>query len=147
MLSVQPFYLRRAELPRRRQLFSGQQIQEEVNISPLIDIVFILLIFFVVTAVFTRETGIKVERPKALSSTEVDTKAISIVIKEDGRVYSEGIEIGVRGVRPTVRRELLRKDRPVVVMVDRRTKVQLYAEVHDEALLAGANAVSMATQR
>jgi|SaaInlStandDraft_1057018.scaffolds.fasta_scaffold18466_3 biopolymer transport protein ExbD len=134
-------------MPRRHQLFNSNHQSEEVNISPLIDVVFILLIFFVVTAVFTRERGVEIDRPKALSSTELDTKAISIVIKEDGRIYSEGLEIGLRGVRPTVKRELLRKARPVVVMVDRRAKVQAYAEVHDEALLAGASTVSMATQR
>lgn len=134
-------------MARRRQLFSVQDQSEEVNISPLIDVVFILLIFFVVTAVFTRETGMEIDRPKALSSAELDTKAISIIIKENGRIYSEGLEIGLRGVRPMVKRELLRRNRPVVVMVDQGTRVQRYADVHDEALLAGAQTVSMATQR
>jgi len=132
---------------RRRQLFGRQDKSEEIDISALIDMVFILLLFFVVTAGSTRETGLVIDRPKALSSTELDTKAIALVIMEDGRIYFEGLEIGLRGVRPTVKRELLRKDRPVIVMVDRRVKVQLYAEVHDEALLAGAKTVSMATQR
>lgn len=134
-------------MARRQRIFSGETQSEEVNISPLIDVVFILLIFFVVTAVFTKESGIEIDRPKALSSSEVDTTSISIIIKEDGRVYSEGIEIGVRGVRATVKRELLRKTRPVVVLVDKNAKVHLYAEVHDEALLAGAQTVSMATKR
>ena len=134
-------------MARRQPIFKEPSQVEEVNISPLIDIVFILLIFFVVTSVFTREAGIDIERPKALSSEDLDDKAISIAIKEDGRIYSGGVEIGLRGVRSTLKKELLRKERPVIVMVDRRARVQAYAEVHDEALLAGAKTVSMATQR
>jgi biopolymer transport protein ExbD len=132
---------------KRKKLYSEGDSMEEINISPLIDIVFILLIFFIVTAVFTRDNSIDVDRPQAMSAKEVDTIAISISITKDGKVYYEGQEIGVRGVRATVRRQMRKKERPVVVMVDKRAHVGMYAMVHDEASFAGAKIVSMATNK
>ncbi len=131
---------------RRRHLFRDASKGEEVNLSPLIDVLFILLIFFIVTAVFTKETSVEIDRPKALSSTEVDVRAISLSVTAEGRVFYKEREVGYRGVRSVVRRELTRKQRPVVVLVDRRAEVQYYTRVHDEAALAGATAISMATQ-
>lgn len=132
---------------KRRWMFKSEQGTEEVNISPLIDVVFILLIFFIVTAVFTKEQGIDIDRPQALSSQEVDTRAIIFSVTENGQVFHEGREIGIRGVRSVVKRELRRKDRPVVVMVDKNAKISHYTKVHDESSLAGASSISMATQR
>jgi biopolymer transport protein ExbD len=132
---------------KRRSLYSEQQSVEEINISPLIDIVFILLIFFIVTAVFTKETGVDIDRPQALSAQEVDTRALIISVTAQGKVYHDGREIGVRGVRSVVKRELRRKDRPIVVMVDKNARIADYTRVHDESALAGAKSISMATQR
>lgn len=130
---------------KRRPLYS-ESGGEEINISPLIDVVFILLIFFIVTAVFTREAGVEIDRPQALHSEEVDLRAIMISVTDRGQVFHEGQEIGVRGVRSVVKRELRRKDRPVVIMIDKGARIELYTRIHDEATFAGASLVSMATQ-
>jgi biopolymer transport protein ExbD len=132
---------------KRRLLYSQQNHVEEINISPLIDIVFILLIFFIVTAVFTKETGVDIDRPQALSSQEVDTRALIFSVTSKGQVYYDGREIGFRGVRSIVKRELRRKDRPVVIMVDKDALISDYTKIHDESALAGAKLISMATQR
>ena len=78
----------------------------EINVSPLIDIVFILLIFFIVTTVFVEETGVEVQRPQAASAAQLAKQSILIAITEDGKVIYGGNEIGVRGVRGIVKRLL-----------------------------------------
>ena len=74
----------------------------EINISPLIDVVFILLIFFIVTTVFVEETGVEVNKPKAATQQDLERNSILIGITPGGQVFYGGREIGIDGVRPTV---------------------------------------------
>jgi len=132
----------------RRLLFSQNNQADEINVSPLIDIVFILLIFFIVTTVFVEETGVDVQRPQATSAVDLEKNSILIAITEDGEVVYGGQEIGVKGVRGTVRRLLQRSSSmPVIIQADKATSVELYTQVHDEAALAGAQSINLATTR
>ena len=117
----------------------------EINISPLIDVVFILLIFFIVTTVFVDETGVEVEKPRAASQQELDKNSILIGITSEGGVYHGGREIGVGGVRAVVGRLIKGEDLPVVIQADRRAATQKTIEVLDEAKLAGAVRVFVST--
>ena len=117
----------------------------EINISPLIDVVFILLIFFIVTTVFVDETGVEVEKPRAASQQELDKNSILIGITAEGGVYHGGREIGVGGVRAVVGRLIKGEDLPVVIQADRRAATQKTIEVLDEAKLAGAVRVFVST--
>lgn len=130
----------------RKLIYTSQAQGSEINISPLIDIVFILLIFFIVTTVFVEETGVEVQRPRATSAQLLAKNAILIAITEEGRVVYGGREIGVSGVRATVRRLLAKEDMPVIIQADKDISVELYARVHDEARLGGATLINMATQ-
>ena len=78
-----------------------------------IDVVFILLIFFIVTTVFVDETGVEVEKPRAASQKELDQNSILIGITAEGGVYHSGREIGVGGVRSVISRLLKGEDLPV----------------------------------
>jgi len=132
----------------RRLLFSQQQQGNEINVSPLIDIVFILLIFFIVTTVFVEETGVDVQRPEAASASDLEKNSILIAITEEGKVVYGGNEIGSNGVRGTVKRLLQREpDMPVIIQADKAASVELYTKVHDEAALAGAESIHLATTR
>lgn len=117
----------------------------EINISPLIDVVFILLIFFIVTTVFVDETGVEVEKPRAASQKELDQNSILIGITAEGGVYHSGREIGVGGVRSVIARLLKGEDFPVVIQADKRAETQKTVEVLDEAKLAGAVRVFVST--
>lgn len=134
-------------MKERRLLFSHPSTQGEINISPLIDIVFILLIFFIVTTVFVEESGVEVKRPQAASATELEKNSILIAVTREGQVYYGGQEIGVRGVRATVRRLLSKESMPVIIQADASVPIELYAQVHDEAALGGATQINMATRR
>lgn len=134
-------------MKQRRLLYATNTKTEEINVSPLIDIVFILLIFFIVTTVFVEETGVEVQRPQAASADDLEKESILIAITAEGKIVYGGREIGVRGVRGVVRR-LMKQDKemPVIVQADKAASIDLYTQVHDEAALAGATRINLATQ-
>lgn len=133
-------------MKERKLIFADPGGRDEINVSPLIDIVFILLIFFIVTTVFVEETGVEVQRPQAASASHLEKHSILIAITADGKVVYGGNEIGVRGVRGVVKRLLKQKEQPVIVQADKDAPVDLYARVHDEASLAGAKQINLATR-
>lgn len=128
--------------------FSGESEQSsEINISPLIDMVFILLIFFIVTTVFVEETGVEVNKPDAASALDLDKNSIQIAITADEKVVYGGREVGVAGVRSIVQRLTQAEDMPVILQVDRAVETDLLVRVHDEAKLGGAETISLSTSR
>lgn len=132
----------------RRLVYASERPTQQINVSPLIDIVFILLIFFIVTTVFVNETGIEVRRPQAAASEDLSREAVYLAVTDDGRVMYGGADIGVNGVRGVVGRQLrVAPDLPVIIQADRTASVDLYVQVHDAALAAGAAQVQLATRR
>ncbi len=117
----------------------------EINISPLIDIVFILLIFFIVTTVFVEETGIEITKPRAASSEDLERNSILIGITPDGKVFYAGREIGVGGVRPVVGRLMRQEEMPVIIQADKATPTETTVAVLDEVKLGGAAQVFVST--
>lgn len=117
-----------------------------IDMSPLIDVVFILLIFFIVTTVFVRETGVEVDKPQAVSASKIPSRVIMLAITANGQVYYDGANIGVAGVRPTLQPLLVSQDKPVLIQVDKSVTTSLLVQVMDEAKLAGAVSVSLATK-
>lgn len=130
----------------RKTLFQeGDDQSNDINISPLIDVVFILLIFFIVTTTFVDETGVEVTKPQAISAQQLQRESIMIAITANDQVIYGGRNIGTVGVRPLVERLLARAEVPVVVMADGSVNTDLLVEVIDEAKLAGAVSVNIAT--
>jgi biopolymer transport protein ExbD len=129
----------------KRHYASSSEGSDEINISPLIDMVFILLIFFIVTTVFVEETGVDVNKPEAASATDLEKNSILIAITADQKVVYGGREVGPAGVRATVRRLTQREAMPVIVQADRSVPTELLVRVIDEAKLAGAETVNVAT--
>ncbi|MDZ8118151.1 biopolymer transporter ExbD [Pontiella sp. NLcol2] len=117
----------------------------EINISPLIDIVFILLIFFIVTTVFVDETGLEIEKPRAATQQDIERNSILIGIDPQGAVHYNGREIGIGGVRAVVGRLLRQELMPVIIQADRRTPTDRTIAVLDEARSAGAEQVFVST--
>lgn len=118
-----------------------------IDISPLMDCVFILLIFFIVTTTFVEETGVEVDKPQAASSVRLEKNSVLLAVTGEGAVVYGGREIGVGGVRPLVSRLLQKEDLPVIVQVDRVVPSGLLVHVIDEAKLGGATKVSLATAK
>lgn len=116
-----------------------------VDISPLIDCVFILLIFFIVTTTFVKETGVEVNKPQAASASQLEKNSILLALTKEGQVVYGGQQIGFSGIRPLVRRQLQKEDVPVIIKADTDVASGLLVRVIDEAKLAGAKNVSLAT--
>ena len=100
----------------------GAEEAMDMNISPLIDMVIILLIFFIVTTEFVEETGVEVEKPEAASAMQLDKNNILIAVTTKGQVVYGGKEIDVNGVRAIVRRLINKEDMPVIIQVDEKTE-------------------------
>ncbi|REL26908.1 biopolymer transporter ExbD [Thalassotalea euphylliae] len=130
--------------PSLQQRLSNAQNQQ-IDLSPLLDVVFILLIFFIVTTVFVKETGVEVSKPQAMSASDLEKKSILIAITDSGQVMYGGQDIGVVGVKPTVSQLLVQQTMPVILQVDQEVKTKLLVEVMDQAKAAGATKVNLAT--
>jgi biopolymer transport protein ExbD len=118
-----------------------------IDISPLMDCVFILLIFFIVTTTFVEETGVEVDKPQAASAVQLEKTSILIALTNKGEVVYGGREIGLSGVRPLVKRMLQKEDVPVIIQADTAAKSGMLVRIIDEAKLGGAEKVSVATRK
>ncbi|MBV2121871.1 MAG: biopolymer transporter ExbD [Candidatus Thiodiazotropha taylori] len=127
-----------------------QHVDEEsgelaINLTPLIDMVFILLIFFMVTSSFVKETGVEVDRPSAATATMKQQAAILIGVTHKGEVWIDKRRVDVRAVRANVER--LHAENPegaVVIMADREAPTGVVIRVLDQSRLAGVDSVSIA---
>ncbi len=126
---------------------SGMDDEEEVaiDLSPMIDCVFILLIFFIVTTVFVEESGVEVVKPQANSSEKLEKNSILIAITEEGKVVYGGRDVGATGVRNVVKQLLNEEDMPVIIQADRNAEHGIFRSVYTEAKLAGAKRISFST--
>ena len=118
-----------------------------IDLTPIIDCVFNLLIFFIVTTTFVEETGVEVDKPQAASGVQLEKTSILIALTAKGQVVYGGHEIGMSGVQPLVRRELQKEDIPVIIQADSAVQSGLLVRVIDEAKLAGAKQVSLAKKK
>ncbi len=117
----------------------------EINMAPLIDMVFLLLIFFLVTTSFSRETGVEVRRPRAVSAQELGHNSILISITREGQIFMHNRRIALAEMGNLVR-EQLRGDsnRQVVIIADKSSDTGTLIDVMDECSMAGAKNVSIA---
>ncbi len=119
----------------------------EINMAPMIDMVFLLLIFFLVTTSFVKETGIEVSRPTAATATTKEKATILIGIDATNRVYLDRREIDVRAVRANIERALAENpEGSVVVVADKASATGTAIEVMDGCRMAGAQNVSLAAK-
>lgn len=118
---------------------------KELNIAPLIDMVFILLIFFLVNTSFVKETGIDVSRPAASTAIVKSKATILIAIDQSNRIFMDHREIDVRAVRANVERALAENpEGAVVVVADKTSTTGMAIQVMDGCRMAGAKNVSLA---
>jgi biopolymer transport protein ExbD len=119
---------------------------QDINISPLIDMVFILLIFFMVSTTFVKDMKLDLNRPAASSSSTASTKAIRLYIDSQGEIYLDGEPVRVWVVQSRIR-DLLDSStsKSVLVVTDEGVPAGRLVEVVDQARLAGATDVGVAT--
>ena len=135
-------------MSKRGSILQDEAEMSDINISPMIDMVFILLIFFIVTTVFVQEPGVEVQREYALSALDLEKNSILIAITTDGDVVYGGSEIGIVGVRGVVKRLTADNETmPVILQVDRAAPAATVIRVIDECKLANPpSTVSISTE-
>lgn len=120
----------------------------ELNMAPLIDMVFILLIFFLVTTSFVKEAGVEVKRPIAATSEPEEKTNMIVAVTKEGIVYMEGQPIDIRSVRSHMER--FRHENPmgnVVITADKDSLFGISIEVLDQVRAAGIANVVVATSK
>ncbi|MCK4840981.1 MAG: biopolymer transporter ExbD [Methylococcales bacterium] len=132
---------------RRRSNRSTSEQTADIDMTPMLDIVFIMLIFFIVTTSFVKESGIDVNRPTAQTATRKEQGNIIVAIKSNGDVWIDKRLVDTRAVRANVSR--LHAEQPlgsVVIAADKDTKVKVLIQVMDQIRLAGIMNASIATE-
>jgi len=126
----------------------NQKTSAAVDIAPLIDIVFILLIFFLVTTTFVRDTGVQVQRPQATVTRTLEPTSLRVSVAPSGAVYTQGQAVSLDQLRDRVRQFVSReRQRSVIVIPDKSVPSGRLIEVMDAARSAGAVGVAVATER
>lgn len=123
-----------------------EEEENQIDLTPMLDVVFIMLIFFIVTSTFTKEAGVDVSRPDAETAVVTESSAIQIGITAANQVFMDKRLIDKRAVRANVERGLAENPGAAVVIVaDLNSKTETLIEVMDQARMAGAENVSVAT--
>ncbi len=130
---------------RLRDAGHEEESEPGVDMSPLMDCVFILLIFFIVTTTFVEESGVEVDKPQAASAASLEKTSILIALTANGEVVYGGKDIGIGGVQSLVRRMVQKEQAPVIIQADSAAQSGQLVRVIDEAKLGGAEKVSIAT--
>jgi biopolymer transport protein ExbD len=120
----------------------------ELNMAPLIDMVFILLIFFLVTTSFVKESGVEVKRPIASTSEQKEKTNIIVAVTKEGTIHIENQMIDIRSVRSHMER--FRHENPlgnVVITADKDSMFGISIEVLDQVRAAGISNVVVATTK
>ena len=126
---------------------ADKQDETEVNITPMLDIVFILLIFFIVTTSFIRETGIDPQRPEAATAAKQERGNILIGVSASGQVWMDKRPVELSAVRQLV--EQARNESPessVVIIADERASTGVVIDLMDQVRLGGVLNISVAAQ-
>ena len=132
---------------RRAPISQAVAEEEEINITPMLDVVFILLILFIVTANFIKEPGLEVNRPDSETAEPTENAAILIAVGNAGEIYMDGRRIDKRQVKANVVRLLAENPQgSVVIQADEKATADTIMAVMDGAREAGVYNISLASE-
>ena len=126
---------------------SVQEQDATIDMTPMLDIVFIMLIFFIVTTSFVKEAGLEVRRPPAETAEEQVRGNVMIAISENGDIWMSKRQVQLEQVRLLV--EQAKAENPegsVVIIADERAPTGVVVQVMDQARMGGAEQVAVAAQ-
>lgn len=131
----------------RRGILTGRRSRSEgasIDIAPLIDMVFILLIFYIVSTSFVQDAGVAIDRPRSRSAQPVNTRYLPVAITKTGSVHVAGQQVDSKDAS-AVRQALENADvNRVIIQADKAVATGLLLEVYDTCMMAGARSVDVA---
>lgn len=116
----------------------------EVNVTNMIDVIFVLLIFFVLSTTFTKDTGVDITKPSAESAGQLDKQYILIGVTRDGAIYLNERQVDLAMLAAVLKQEVLRDpEKSVVIAADRGSDMGAVVDIMDECNIAGVKKVSV----
>ncbi|WP_280540170.1 biopolymer transporter ExbD [Chromohalobacter sp. 11-W] len=131
---------------RRRRLQDVNDDAQEINLTPMLDVVFIMLIFFIVTTSFIKESGVEIDRPESSSATARPEAQVMVAITAEDAVWVDGQPVDAHRVGNEVS-SLVSDEGGVVIQADRQSTTGLLIEVMDAIRDAGVENVAVAADR
>ena len=131
-----------------RRLFRKKEEESNIDLTPMLDVVFIMLIFFIVTTSFVKESGIDVSRPSAKTAKKKQRASILVAITQAGEIWIQKRRVDIRSVRANIER--LHAESPegtVVIQADKRSETGLLVDVMDQIRLAGVENIAVSAQQ
>jgi biopolymer transport protein ExbD len=122
--------------------------EADINITPMLDIVFIMLIFFVVTTSFTKETGATIIKPEAAQAVAVQNGTILIAVRPNDDIWMANRQVEMREVRQMIERA--RAENPegsVVIVADKGSRIGTVAQVMDQVKMAGVRGIAISARK
>ena len=120
--------------------------ESQVDLTPMLDVVFIMLIFFIVTSTFVKESGVDVTRPNAETAVPTDASSIKLGITANNEIYFDKRLVDKRAVRANIEKGLAESPgAAVIIIADALSNTETLIEVMDQSRLAGAENISVAT--
>lgn len=117
----------------------------ELNISPLVDMVFLLLIFFLVSTTFSRETGVSVRKPKAKTASALSRESVLVAVTADGDIHINNRRVDLETLSGILKDLLKEKpESPVIIVADKESFTGRIIQVMDVCKQAGAQNLSLA---
>ena len=132
---------------RRQVRISDAEEESSIDLTPMLDVVFIMLIFFIVSTSFVKESGIQVNRPSAATAEKKERANILVAINKAGEIWIQKRKVDIRSVRANVER--MHAESPegsVVIQADKQSKNGLLVQVMDQIRLAGVQNISLAAK-
>ena len=129
---------------RSRRHISHEGEETGIDLAPMLDFVFNLLIFFLITTSFVREAGVTVVQAQAETAVHSDSGNILIAVRSNGEVWMDRRQVDLREIRPTVERlHLERPEDTVIILADKSAKTGVVAQVMDQVKLGGIREVAL----
>ena len=130
-----------------RRIFKKPEEESQIDITPMLDVVFIMLIFFIVTTSFVKESGIDVSRPSAKTAKKKQRASILVAINQVGEIWIQKRRVDIRALRANIER--LHAESPegtVVIQADKRSETGILVDVMDQIRLAGVENIAVSAQ-
>lgn len=125
----------------------SEEEENQIDLTPMLDVVFIMLIFFIVTSTFVKEAGVDVTRPEAETGMAAESNSVQIGITATNDVFMDKRQVDKRAIRANVEKSLAENPGAAVIIVaDQDSNTNTLIEVMDQARLAGATSVSVASE-
>ena len=116
----------------------------EIAVTNLVDIIFVLLIFFILNSTFTKQSGIDINKPSAQSASQLDKSSLQVTVTKSGAIHLNDRQVDLNMLQTILQREMARSpEKPMVILADRNSDMGVVVDIMDEANMAGVRNVSV----